>query len=74
MGTARITFPTTEYMTLAPNSSKNVFLSSAPAANLGDNIYLGIGSVQGGPGVLTANDRLVLLTAQGVAASIYPRP
>jgi len=74
VGTYRITFPTTNYMTLAPGSNKIVHLSSSSTPTSGDNIYLGVGSVKAGTGIATAGDRIVLLNQNGEVASTYTAP
>ena len=48
VGSYRVKFPTNDYMTLAPASSKIVHLSSSNDPVSGDNLYLGMGAVSVG--------------------------
>jgi hypothetical protein len=74
VGSYRITFPTSNYMTLAPASTKIVHLSSSTAPTSGDNLYLGLGAVSVGSGHVTSGDELVLLDSEGNVASIFQLP
>jgi len=70
----RAKFPTTNYMTLAPNSIKNVYLSSSTSPVTGDNVYLGISSVNAGTGLFTAGNQIILLDSENKVASQYKVP
>ena len=74
VGSYRVKFPTTDYMTLAPSSNKIVHLSSSNSPVTGDNLYLGMGAVSTGTGALTSGDKVVLVDPDGKVASTYPAP
>jgi hypothetical protein len=70
----RARFPTTNYMTLAPNSDKIVHLSSSSTPVVGDNIYLGVSSVSAGMGLFTSGNQVLLLDNENKVASQYQVP
>ena len=74
VGSYRVKFPTNDYMTLAPASSKIVHLSSSNDPVSGDNLYLGMGAVSVGTGGMTSGDKIVLVNSDGKVASTYPAP
>jgi len=74
VGSYHITFPTSNYMTLEPARTKIVHLSSSTTPTMGDNLYLGIGSMSVGAGNVTSGDNIILLDAEGHVMSSYPVP
>jgi len=65
----RVTLPTTNYMTVAPGSSLIVHLATSQTPTSGQNVYVGLGSVDNTP---RANpDQIVLLNPSGQVASTY---
>jgi hypothetical protein len=65
----RLTLPTTNYMTVAPGSSLTVHLASSQTPTSGQNVYVGLGSLDNTP---RANpNQIVLLNPNGEIASTY---
>ncbi|HEY1291778.1 MAG TPA: lamin tail domain-containing protein [Chloroflexota bacterium] len=65
----RVTLPTTNYMTVGPGSSLIVHLATSQTPTSGQNVYVGLGSVDNTP---RANpDQIVLLNPSGQVASTY---
>jgi hypothetical protein len=65
----RVTLPTTNYMTVGPGSSLIVHLSTSQTPTNGQNVYVGLGSVDNTP---RANpDQIVLLNPSGQVQSTY---
>jgi hypothetical protein len=65
----RVTLPTTDYMTVAPGSSLIVHLATSQTPTSGQNIYVGLGSLENTPRV--NEDQIVLLDPAGQVASTY---
>ena len=66
----KVTLPSTQYMTVAAGSTLNLHLGDSPTVASGQDIYVGLSSLQNTPRV-NAN-QTVLLDSQGHVASIYP--
>jgi len=65
----RVTLPSTNYMTVAPGSSLIVHLATSQTPTNGQNVYVGLGSLDSTP---RANpDQIVLLDPNGQVASTY---
>jgi hypothetical protein len=65
----RVTLPATNYMTVAPGSSMIVHLATSQTPTNGQNVYVGLGSVDNTP---RANpDQIVLLNPGGQVQSTY---
>ena len=63
----RVTLPTTSYMTIAPGSSLMVHPATSQTPTSGENVYVGLGSLDNTP---RANpDQIVLVNASGQVAS-----
>jgi hypothetical protein len=66
----RVTLPTTNYMTVAPGSSLIVHLATSQTPTNGQNVYVGLGSLDSTP---RANpNQIVLLNPSGQVQSMYP--
>jgi hypothetical protein len=66
----RVTIPTSQYMTVAGGQKMTFYLSSSQTPTNGQNVYVGLESLQNVPRV--DSDRTVLLNPQGQVASTYP--
>jgi hypothetical protein len=65
----RVTLPATNYMTVAPGSSMIVHLATSQTPTNGQNVYVGLGSLDNTP---RANpDQIVLLNPSGQVQSTY---
>jgi len=65
----RVALPKTNYMTVAPGSSLIVHLATSQTPTSGQNVYVGLGSLDNTP---RANpDQIVLLDPNGQVASTY---
>jgi hypothetical protein len=65
----RVTLPKTDYMTVVPYKMLIVHLASSPTPTNGNNVYVGLGALDGTPRV--NSDQIVLLSPQGDVASTY---
>jgi hypothetical protein len=66
----RVTIPTSQYMTIAGGHQMTIYLNSSPTPTNGQNVYVGLESIQNVPRV--DSDRTVLINPQGQVASTYP--
>lgn len=66
----RVTLPATQYMSVAPGNKMIVHLGSSPAPTSGQDVYVGISSLQNTP--RGDPERTVLLFPDGKVASTYP--
>jgi hypothetical protein len=65
----RVTLPTTSYTSIAPGSSLIVHLAASQRPTSGQDVYVGLGSLENTP---RANpDQIVLLNAAGRVANTY---
>jgi hypothetical protein len=65
----RVTLPKTEYMTIGPGGSLIVHLATSQTPTNGQNVYVGLGSIDNTP--RADPDQIVLLDAQGQVASTF---
>jgi hypothetical protein len=66
----RVTIPTTQYNTVAGGHQITFYLSSSQTPTSGQNVYVGLESLQNVSRV--DSDRTVLINPQGQVASTYP--
>jgi Lamin Tail Domain len=65
----RVALPKTNYMTVGPGSSLIVHLATSQTPTNGQNVYVGLGSIDSTPRANT--DQIVLLDPNGQVASTY---